>query len=108
VNTITYDYFSQIDLKVATIEEAKPHPNADRLVILQVSLGEEKRQIVAGIREHYPVEQLAGKQIVIVTNLEPRTIRGEQSHGMLLAASNDKEFALLAPDKTIAPGSKIG
>ena len=85
--TITYDDFSKLDLRVGTIQKAEPHPNADRLLILQVDLGGEQRQICAGIREHYATEELTGKQIIIVANLAPRRIRGELSNGMLLAAN---------------------
>lgn len=111
--TITYDDFAKIDLRVATILTAEPHPNADRLVKLQIDLGYEKRQICAGIKAYYAPETLVGRQIIVVANLAPRTIRGEVSNGMLLAASqmngqNVEFLALLAPDKTIAPGSKVG
>jgi methionyl-tRNA synthetase len=86
--TITYDDFAKIDLRVATVLAAEPHPNADRLLKLQVDLGGEQRQICAGIREFTPDPQaLVGRQIIVVANLAPRTIRGEVSNGMLIAAS---------------------
>ncbi|QQE12657.1 methionine--tRNA ligase subunit beta [Planctomycetota bacterium] len=109
---ITFDDFMKIDLRVATIIEAEFHPNADRLLKLQIDLGEEKRQICAGIKGHYEPEDLVGKQIVVVANLAPRKIRGEESNGMLLAASagedDDRSVILLAPGKSIAPGSSVG
>lgn len=105
--TIKYDDFVKMDLRIATILEARVHAKADKLMVLKVTIGTEERQIVAGIRAHYTPEQLVGKQILVVTNLEPRELRGEVSHGMLLAASNDKEFALLAPDKPIEAGSGV-
>ena len=71
--TITYDDFAKLELRVATIVEAKIHPNADKLLVLQVDLGSEKRQICAGIRAYYPPEQLVGKQVVVVANLEEGT-----------------------------------
>ncbi len=110
---ITFDDFLKIDLRVATIVEATTHPNADRLLKLQIDLGEEKRQICAGIKAHYQPEDLIGKQIIVVANLAPRKIRGEESNGMLLAASNviDEqvtEVILLAPSKPAHPGSTVG
>ena len=75
--TIAYDDFAKLELRVATIVEAKVHPNADKLLVIQVDLGGEKRQICAGIRAFYSPEQLVGKQVVVVANLEPRPLRGE-------------------------------
>src|SRR5438132_4202123 len=86
--TIEYDDFAKLELRVATVLECKTHPNADKLLVLQIDLGGEKRQICAGLRQHYPPEQLVGKQIVVVANLAPRQMRGEVSQGMLLAASD--------------------
>ena len=77
---ITIDEFRKIELKVATIKSAEPHPNADRLLVLQVDLGDEQRQICAGIRNHYAPEDLIGKQIVVVANLE--TARANQARGL--------------------------
>src|SRR5512133_1903036 len=86
--TITFEDFAKIELRVATVLECKPHDNADKLLVLQIELaGGERRQICAGLRKDYQPEQLIGKQIVIVANLEPRTMRGEPSQGMLLAAT---------------------
>ncbi|MBK9120939.1 MAG: methionine--tRNA ligase subunit beta [Phycisphaerales bacterium] len=106
---IAYDDFAKLDLRIATIEQAEPHPAADKLLVLQVNLGSEKRQILAGIRAHYPPEQLVGRQIVVVANLAPRTMRGLESQGMLLAASgpDHREVILLAPERPIAPGAKV-
>src|SRR5258706_167844 len=86
--TIQYDDFAKLELRVATVIECKAHPNADKLLVLQIDLGTEKRQICAGLRQHYAPEQLVGKQIVVVANLAPRTMRGEVSQGMLLAATD--------------------
>ncbi len=107
--TISFDDFAKIDLRVARVLEAKPHPNADKLLLLQIDLGGEQRQIVAGIRGHYEPEQLVGKSIVVVKNLAPRTMRGETSNGMLLAASNEdrSQIILLTPMAEIAPGAKV-
>lgn len=104
---ITIDHFAQVQLRVATITAAEPHPNADRLVVLQVDLGDEKRQIVAGIRKFYEPAALVGRQIVIVANLQPATLRGVESQGMLLAASDGEKLTLVRPDETIAAGSGV-
>ncbi|MFI4859246.1 MAG: methionine--tRNA ligase subunit beta [Phycisphaerales bacterium JB063] len=111
--TIQYDDFAKLDLRVATILEAEHHPNADRLLKLQVDLGEEKRQICAGVKQFYNPEDLVGRQIIVVANLAPRTIRGEESNGMLMAASvMDGEaladVVLLAPSKPVPAGSTVG
>ena len=110
--TITYDDFSKLDLRVVTILEAAEHPNADRLLKLQVDVGGERRQICAGIRGRYDPQSLVGKQIIIIANLEPRRIRGEDSNGMLLAASvldGDAvaDIVLLNIDKPVPPGSRV-
>jgi methionyl-tRNA synthetase len=107
-NEITIDEFARVDLRVGTIRKAEPHPNADRLVVLSVDLGEpEARQLVAGIRAAYPPEMLVGRQVVVVANLKPAKLRGVESRGMILAASDASGLGLLAPDKPIAPGSRV-
>ena len=105
---LSIDEFRKIDLRVATIIAAAPHPNADRLLVLQVDLGTEQRQLVAGIRAHYEPAALVGKQIVVVANLEPATLRGVESQGMLLAASDaEGNLAIVAPERTVAPGATV-
>jgi len=90
--------------------KAKPHPDADRLLVLKIDLGDEQRQLVAGIKQHYEPEALVGKLIVVVKNLKPRKMRGEESQGMLLAASDDEkaQVVLVEPGADIAPGSRVG
>ncbi len=111
---ITYDDFAKLDLRVATIVQADEHPNADRLLKLQIDLGQEKRQICAGIKAYVgDPASLVGRQIVVVANLAPRKIRGEESNGMLLAASamegdEVRDVVLLTPSKEVAPGSSVG
>jgi methionine--tRNA ligase beta chain len=104
---IPIDHFAQVELKVAKVLEARPHPNADRLMLLQVDVGDEQKQIVAGIRGHYEPEQLVGRLILVVNNLEPAMLRGEESNGMLLAASSGDKVVLLRPDDELPPGSKV-
>jgi methionyl-tRNA synthetase len=106
--TLTIDDFKQIDLRVGTILTASPHPRADRLLVLEVDLGNERRQLVAGIRAHYAPEDLVGRQVVVVANLAPATLRGLESQGMVLAASDaEGHLTLIGPQQPIAPGSAV-
>ncbi len=104
---IDYDYFSKLKIRVAEVVEAEKVEGADKLLKLQVSLGEEKRQIVAGVAMYYSPEEMVGKKIVMLTNLEPATIRGVESNGMLLAADIDGQAVILQPEKDVPAGSKI-
>ncbi|MEE2754876.1 MAG: methionine--tRNA ligase, partial [Candidatus Latescibacterota bacterium] len=106
-NQITFDDFMKVDLRVAKILEADKVEGADRLLTLQISLGTEQRQIVAGVAKFYTPEDLVGRKIVVVANLAPATIRGVESQGMLLAASNDDGLALLSPDFDLPEGSLV-
>lgn len=108
-DTISFDDFSKIKLRVGKVIEAKDHPNADKLLVLRVDLGDEQRQICAGIKGHYTAEQLVGKTIVLVANLAPRMMRGQESQGMLLAASNAdrSKVIVLTPDGEIELGSVV-
>jgi methionine--tRNA ligase beta chain len=108
-STSEYDDFARLDLRVATVLECKPHANADKLLVLQIDLGMEKRQICAGLRQHYQSEELVGKQIVVVANLAPRTMRGEISQGMLLAATDavTGRIVVISPSQPAQPGSKV-
>lgn len=99
--------FQQIDLRIATVISAEPHPNADRLLVLRIDLGTEQRQIVAGIRSSYDPSALVGKQIVVVANLEPATLRGVESQGMLLATRDGDRVVVLKPDSPVAAGGKV-
>jgi methionine--tRNA ligase beta chain len=105
---IKYDDFAKLELRVVKVLEARPHPNADKLMLLQIDVGGEQKQIVAGIRQHYTPEQLVGKLIIVVNNLEPAMLRGETSNGMLLAAtSNEKVILLTVDDPDCVVGAKI-
>ncbi len=103
----TIEEFRKIELIVAQIKEVKEHGNADRLYIVQVDTGKDVRQVVAGLRKAYTPEQLVGRRVILVANLEPAVIRGETSNGMLLAASDENGMALLMPDKDVALGSIV-
>ncbi len=104
---ISIQDFLKIELKIARIKEVKEHPNADRLYILKVDVGGEERQLVAGIRSSYTNIELIGREVVIVSNLEPAVIRGERSEGMLLAVSDEKGISIISPDRDVALGSKV-
>lgn len=112
---IAFDDFAKVDLRVARITQAEAHPNADRLLKLQLDDGSgEPRQICAGVKGYYEPDELVGRHIVIVANLAPRTIRGEESRGMLLAASDapkgdagERNVILLTPMSEIEPGSVV-
>lgn len=106
--TISIDDFRHIELRVATVTAAAPHPNADRLLVLTIDLGSEQRQLVAGIRAHYADQDLIGKQVVVVANLQPASLRGVESQGMLLAASDDQgRLAIVTPEKPVANGAQV-
>lgn len=109
MENITFDEFMKTDLRVALILECEDIPGADKLYALTIDMGDEKRQIVAGIKQYYTKEELVGRKIAVVANLEPRKVRGILSHGMLLAASSaDKaSVVLLSLDRDIPPGSRI-
>jgi len=105
---IEFDTFAATDLRVATVRKAGRHPKADKLLVLECDLGFEVRTIVAGIAETYRPEDLAGRKVVVVANLAPRTLRGVESRGMLLAANGtDGKPRLLAPDASAPDGTRV-
>jgi methionyl-tRNA synthetase len=95
---ISIEQFAEVQLRTALVKEATRVEGTDRLLKLKISLGSEERQIVAGLGQHYEPEALVGRTIVVVANLEPATIRGVESNGMMLAASSGGRLALLTPD----------
>ena len=104
---ITYEDFRKVELKIATIKEAKPHPNADKLYVVTVDINGVARQVVAGIRLFYSEESLVGKQVVVVENLTPAVIRGVESQGMILAASDESGISVVSPDRRVQDGSLV-
>lgn len=105
---ISIDEFAKIEVKVGTVKTAERVPETDKLLRLTVDFGEESgpRQIVSGIAAYVPEpESLVGRQLSFVTNLEPRTIKGLESNGMLFAVGNGDTFAFLTPDRPIPPGT---
>lgn len=103
---INFEDFKKLDLKVARIIEAERVENSEKLLKLKIDLGDEKRQIVAGLGKTYSPETLRGKEIVVIINLESRRLLGIESQGMLLAADNNEPI-LLIPEKEVPPGTKI-
>ena len=109
---IAYEDFAKLDIRIGTVTEAANHPNADKLLVLKVDLGDQTRQLVAGIRGNYQAEQMVGRQIVVLANLAPRVVRGVESQGMLLAASTTtpegaKTVYVLTPGGPLPNGSPV-
>lgn len=104
---ISIEDFRKLKLKVAEIKEVNEHPNADRLYVITVDLGDKIKQVVAGIKSSYNKEELMGKQVVVIDNLEPAVLRGVESQGMILAASDETGIAIVSPEKKIKLGSIV-
>lgn len=104
---ITFDDFKKMDLRIVRIKEAKEHPNADKLLLLKFDLDGKEIQVVAGIKNFYNVDELVGKNVVALTNMETAKIRGEESAGMVLVARDDNSLSLLTPEKDVKNESKI-
>jgi methionyl-tRNA synthetase len=104
---VSYEEFKKLDIRVALVENVEKVPKADKLYKLSVDLGTEKRTLVAGLAEHYKADNLKGKKIIVLTNLEPRKLRGILSQGMLLAAVEGENVSILVPDKDLPPGARI-
>lgn len=104
---ITFDDFKKLEIRIGKIISAEKVEGADKLLKLEVDIGETKRQIVAGIAGYYNPEELIEREIPVLVNLEPRKIRGIESQGMLLAAVEGRRPVLLSPDRKVSPGSMI-
>ncbi len=111
MDNVSFEDWKKLDLRVAEITDVQDHPNADKLYVLKINLGEEERTLVAGIRNHYTKDELLGKKIIVIANLEPAALRGVMSQGMLLAAAAEGEdgetVVLLSPEQDIANGAKV-
>jgi methionyl-tRNA synthetase len=104
----TIDDFKKLEFKVAEIKEVNDHPNADRLYVITLDLGDRTKQVVAGIRGSYPNrEELIGKQVVVVDNLDPAVLRGVESQGMILAGSDESGVFVVSPSKPLKLGSVV-
>ena len=104
---ITFDDFKKLDIRIGKILAAEKVQGTDKLLKLEIDFGIEKRELVAGIAEIYQPEQVIGKEIPVLMNLEPRTIRGIVSQGMILAADVEGKPVLMHPEKEVPPGSII-
>ncbi|WP_317313112.1 methionine--tRNA ligase [Absicoccus porci] len=104
---IDVDDFEKVELKVGTIVSCEKHPKADRLLVEQIDLGDETRQIVSGIAKYYQPEDLVGKQVVVVTNLKPVKLRGVESNGMILCAADKKHLSIVSVNQPMPNGTKI-
>ena len=104
---ITQEEFKKMDLRIAEVVAVSPHPQADKLLVLRVKVDDGQKQLVAGVKAFYNSDSLLGKQIVIINNLEPATIRGVESQGMLLASQDSNGISLLTPDRIVEVGSPV-
>jgi len=104
---VNFDDFQKLDLKIAKIVKAEKVEGSEKLLRLEIDLGEEKRQLVAGIAKFYSPEDLIHREIVVVANLEPRVLMGIKSQGMLLAADVEGRPVLLKPDEDVPVGTRI-
>jgi len=105
---ITIDDFAKLELKVGKVVSCEAHPNADKLLVLKVDIGEgQPRQAVAGLRPWYEPQSLVGRSVVFLANLEPAVLRGVESQGMLLAASDGKIVSVVGPDADVKVGAKV-
>ncbi|MBR9679707.1 MAG: methionine--tRNA ligase subunit beta [Candidatus Altiarchaeota archaeon] len=105
--TVSYSDFAKLDLRVGTIVSIEPLKGADKLYKFVVDLGKEKRTLVAGLRPYYNQADLHGKQVIVLTNLEPKKLKGVVSHGMVLAADDGRTVSVLRSDKKIENGSRV-
>lgn len=104
---VSFEDFKKLSIKIARIKEVKDHPNADKLYVVKVDIGGEEKELVAGIKKAYKPKELTGKLVVVVANMEPATIRGVESKGMILAAQDGETMAVICPDKDISPGTTV-
>ena len=104
---VSFKQFQELDLRVGKIVTVDGVPNADKLYKLSVDMGEKKITLVAGLRPYYKPEEMNGKSIIVVANLDPVILKGVKSEGMLLAAQEGSIVSLLTVDKSVKPGSKI-
>lgn len=107
MDTISFEDFKKLDLRIALVKRVEPHPNADKLYVLTIDVGGEEKVIVAGIRNSYKPEELENRKIVVVNNLQKSLIRGVESNGMLLATKDAERLAIIVPEKDVATGSAV-
>ena len=103
----TIEDFRKLEFKIGEIKEVQEHPNADKLYVITIDLGDKTKQVVAGIKNSYAKEDLIGKQVVVIDNLEPAILRGVESQGMLLAASDEEGITVIIPQRKTKLGSIV-
>ena len=99
--------FKKLELKVGQIQDVADHPNADKLYVITVDLGDRTKQLVAGIKISYKKEDLVGRQVVVVDNMDPAVLRGVESQGMILAALDETGIAIVSPQRNVKLGSTV-
>jgi len=104
---VSFNDFKRLDLRVARVLSVEPHPSADRLYVLKIDVGDQQKQLVAGLKGHYTAEELVGKTIIVVNNLQPAILRGVESQGMLLAAQDGEKVSCLTTDAEVSPGAQV-
>ncbi len=104
---VTIEDFRKLELRIGEIKEVNDHPDADRLYVIIVDLGDKTKQVVAGIKNSYQKEDLVGKQVVVVDNLESALLRGIESQGMILAASDETGITIITPHRRVKLGSIV-
>ena len=108
---IAYEDFARLDLRIARVLEAHDHPNADKLICMKIDLGGEQRQIIGGLKPWYTAEDMVGRDVVVVANLQPRKVRGMESRGMLLAgvvgAGDAQKVVIVTPVEALPPGTPV-
>ena len=104
---VTIEDFKKLELKIGEIKEVSEHPNADKLYVIKVDLGDKTKQLVAGIKASYKKEELIGKQVVVVDNLQPAVLRGVESQGMLLGACDESGITIILPERKVKLGSIV-
>ena len=104
---VTIDEFKKLEIRIAKIKEVTDHPNADRLYVVTIDMGDKTKQVVAGIKGSYKKEDLIGRQVVVVDNLAPAMLRGVESQGMILVTHDDKGISILSPDREVVVGSAV-
>jgi methionyl-tRNA synthetase len=104
---IPFNDWKKLDLRIGKILDVQDHPNADKLIVMKIDIGNETRTVVAGIKQDYTKKELKGKKVAVFVNLEQKELRGIKSEGMILAAVKDDKVVLLQPEKDIKEGAVI-
>lgn len=108
---VSYNDFKKLNLRVGTVFKVEEHPDADKLFILHVDLGDDERRIVSGLKPQYEKKDLQGMQVILLTNIEPKMLRGVKSHGMLLAAvekiDGKEKIGIITTNQHMEEGTKV-